>query len=178
MKKITTVNPFSPGKVQSFRPTRKDEISRMITKISHCCSSSCQVVNLSEIAMGLTGILICRTAFGKRYEEQGSDQRRFEELLRELRALVTTCFVSDYFPSFSWVDKLSGLINRLDKTFKNLDSFYQEIIDEHLDPSWVKKGEEENILDILIKLKEQKSYPIDLNWDNIKVLLMVLFQFD
>ncbi|KAL8530812.1 hypothetical protein ACS0TY_007736 [Phlomoides rotata] len=73
----------------------------MIMKISRCCSSSCRAVNLSEIAMGLTGTLICRIAFGKRYEEQGSEQRRFEELLTELRALVTTVFVSDYFPSFS-----------------------------------------------------------------------------
>ncbi|KAL8549869.1 hypothetical protein ACS0TY_008639 [Phlomoides rotata] len=175
MKKITTIHLFSPGKVQSFSPIRKDEICRMIMKISRCCSSSCRAVNLSEIAMGLTGTLICRIAFGKRYEEQGSEQRRFEELLTELRALVTTVFVSDYFPSFSWADKLSGLINRLDKTFKNLDSFYQELIDEHLDPSWKKKMEEENILDILIQLKGQKSYPIDLSWDNIKAVLMNIF---
>ncbi|KAL8510977.1 hypothetical protein ACS0TY_017699 [Phlomoides rotata] len=80
-------------KVQSFSPIREDKISRT---------------------------LICRILFGKRCEEQGSEQRRFEELLTDLRALVTIVFVSDYFPSFSWVDKLSGLINHLNKTFKNM----------------------------------------------------------
>lgn len=96
--------------------------------------------NLSEIAVGLTGTLLVRGM-------------RSRVLNREdLWELVTTVFVSDYFPSFTWVDKLSGFINRLDKIFNNLESFYQELIDEHLFTRWVKKMEEENILDILIQL--------------------------
>nr|WET52765.1 cytochrome P450 71AT283 [Callicarpa americana] len=173
MRKITAIHLFSLRKAQSFRPIREDEISRMVTKIASFASCH-KIVNLSEIAMTLGSTLICRIAFGKRYEEQGSEMRRFDELLHEAEAVAAAFYVSDYFPIFSWVDKLTGSINRLDMTVKDLDSFYQELIDEHLDPDRVKNmEEEEDILDILIKIKEQKS--IDINWDHIKALLTDIF---
>ncbi|KAK6161576.1 hypothetical protein DH2020_004957 [Rehmannia glutinosa] len=175
VRKITAIHLFSFRKIQSFSPIRADEIYRMITKISGFASCN-KVVNLSEMAMALGSTMICRIAFGKRYDEHGSEIRRFDDLLHEAQALMATFFVSDYFPMFGWVDKLTGLINRLDTAFKNLDSFYQEQIDEHLDRDRAKRGVgEDDILDILIQLKEHKSCSIDLNWDIIKALLMNIF---
>ncbi|KAG8388568.1 hypothetical protein BUALT_Bualt02G0138900 [Buddleja alternifolia] len=100
--------------------------------------------------------------------------RRFGELTQKAQALMVTFFVSDYFPSFGWVDKLSRLLDRLETTFKELDSFYQELIDDHLDPNRVKAtSSEEDILDVLIRLKQEESCSVDLEWDHIKALLMV-----
>ncbi|PIN04154.1 Cytochrome P450 CYP2 subfamily [Handroanthus impetiginosus] len=173
LRKITAVHLFSLKKIQSFRAIREDEIYRMVKKIS---SFADEVVNLSEIAMAMASTLIFRIAFSKRYDEKGSEIRRFDELLHEAQALMATVFVSDYFPKFSWVDKLTGLINRLNKTFKDLDLLYQEFIDEHLDPKRLERMEEnDDILDILIRLKEEKLCSIDLNWDIIKALLMNIF---
>ncbi|KAL7106426.1 hypothetical protein ACP275_07G112900 [Erythranthe tilingii] len=156
LRKITTVHLFSLQKSQSFRPVREDEIYRTVEKISGFDSSP----------------------FGKKYDEgNGSEMRSFDELLHEAQAMFAAFFVSDYFPMFGWIDKITGLINRLDKTFENLDSFYQEIIDERLlDPTRAKKKEEDyDILDILIQLKEEKSSSIDLKWDNIKAVLTDIF---
>ncbi|GFP83112.1 cytochrome p450 83b1 [Phtheirospermum japonicum] len=126
VRKIAVVNLFTPQKVQSFRPVREDEISRMVTKILGFCN---RVVDLSEMATALGSNLICRIAFGKRYDEHGSEMRRFDEL---------------------------------------------ELIDEHVHRK--KEAERaDDILDILIKLKEHKSCSIDLNWDNIKALLLDIF---
>lgn len=175
-RKIGAIHLLSLRKIQSFRPIREDEISRMVTKILGFASSN-QAVNLSDIAMALGSTMICRIAFGKRYDEEGLEMKRFEKILHEAQAMMAAFFVSDYFPSFGWVDNLSGLSNRLDETFKNLDAFYQELIDDHLDPKrakW-KEEDEEDILDILIKLKEEKTCSFDLNWDHIKALLMVFF---
>ena len=48
-----------------------------------------------------------------------------------------------------WVDKLTGMIARLEKNFKELDSFYQEIIDVHLlDPNR-QEPEQEDITNVL-----------------------------
>ncbi|KAK6118954.1 hypothetical protein DH2020_047292 [Rehmannia glutinosa] len=170
VRKITAIHLLSVKKIQSFRPIREDEISRLVTKISGCN----KVVNLSEMAMALGSSLICRIAFGKRYDENGSEIGRFDELLHEAQALLATFFVSDYFPAFGWVDKLTGLINRLETTFKNLDSFYQEIIDEHLGKKRDMK-EDGDILDILIQLKEENSCSVDLEWDHVKALLTDIF---
>ncbi|KAH6815960.1 hypothetical protein C2S53_017375 [Perilla frutescens var. hirtella] len=173
LRKITTIHLFSLKKVQSFRPVREDEVSRMITKIS----SSNQIVNMKEMTMAFSSSLICRIAFGKKYDDQRSQMRRFDQLLGDFLAISGSFFVSDYFPAFGWVDKLTGLMNKVDTNFKRFDSFYQELIDEHLDPNRVQTVDgEDDILDILIKLKEQhKSSSIDLTWDHIKALLMNIF---
>ncbi|XP_057781280.1 6,7,8-trihydroxycoumarin synthase-like [Salvia miltiorrhiza] len=174
MRKITSIHLFSTKKVQSFRPIREDEISLMIAKISKSASSH-QVVNLSEMATALSSSLISRIAFGRKYNNNESEMRRFKKLLDEFVEMTHTFFVSDYIPALGWVDKLVGSRKRLDRIFENHDSFYQELIDEHLDPKRAKKEEEEDILDTLIKLKEDKSSSIDLNWNNIKALLMNIF---
>ncbi|KAL8479145.1 hypothetical protein ACS0TY_026120 [Phlomoides rotata] len=175
VRKIGAIHLLSLKKIQSFRPTREDEISRMVTKILGFASSN-QALNLSEIAMTLGSTMICRIAFGKRYDEDGFELKRFEKILHEAQAMMAAFFVSDYFPSFGWVDKLSGLCNRLDETFKSLDTFYQELIDEHLDRKRARsKVEGEDILDILIQLKEEKACSFDLDWDHIKALLMNIF---
>ncbi|KAH6770432.1 hypothetical protein C2S52_015235 [Perilla frutescens var. hirtella] len=175
VRKITTTHLFSPTKIQSFRPIREDEISRFVAKIS-CLASARESFNFSELARAISSNLICRIAFGKRYDESGGEMRRFYELLHEVQTLMATFFVSDYFPGFKWVDKITGLIDRVDSTCAKLDSFYQELIDEHLDRNRVKDSEEDDdVLDLLIKLKEDKSCSIELTWDHIKALLMNIF---
>ncbi|GFP93414.1 cytochrome p450 83b1 [Phtheirospermum japonicum] len=173
VRKIAVINLFSLKKFQSFRPVREDEISRLVTKIS---SSSRRVVNLSEMASALGSALICRIAFGKRYDEHGSEMRRFDELLRELQGLGARVYVSDYFPRLGyWVDKLNGSIDRVDAAFKKLDLFYQELIDEHLSSNKRMGQEDEDILDVLIQLKQNKAASVDLTWDNVKALLLDIF---
>ncbi|KAK4398532.1 cytochrome [Sesamum angolense] len=104
-------------------------------------ANSGEVANLSLIVVALTSTLICRTAFGKMSDE-GSGQLRFHKLL-----------------------------TRLDKIYKDLDEFYQELIDEHLDPNRPKSLNP----DLLIQLKEENSCSIHLTWNHIKAILMDIF---
>ncbi|KAK4478889.1 hypothetical protein RD792_014395 [Penstemon davidsonii] len=96
-------------------------------------ASSGQVANLSKMMLFFTSTLICRIAFAKKYDEEESKRLRFDKLMIENQAMEGGFFVSDYLPLFCWVGKLSGMMSRLDKSFKELDEFYQELIDEHLD---------------------------------------------
>ncbi|CAA0839351.1 Cytochrome P450 83B1 [Striga hermonthica] len=172
LRKITAVHLLSMKKVRSFRPVREDEVFRMVSRVS-----SKPIVDLSHVAMALGNTLICRVAFGKRYDEEGYEQRRFDKLLHDAQALLAAFYVSDYFPAFGWVDKISGMISRLESTFEKLDSFYQELIYEHM--SKRRDGgaleDDADILDVLIRLKEDKSCSVDLDWDVIKSLLTDIF---
>ncbi|XP_047964302.1 6,7,8-trihydroxycoumarin synthase-like [Salvia hispanica] len=175
MRKISAVHLLSVKKNQSFRPVREMEVSRMVAKIQRLSESpEPRPVDLSHVAMALGSSLICKIAFGKRYEEDGPEFRRFEKLLNDAQAALMEFYVSDYFPALGWVDRVTGAIDRLDKVFYGLDSFYQELIDEHLDPRR-EKVENEDILDVLIKLKEEKLSSIDLDWNRIKALLTDIF---
>ncbi|KAL3642137.1 hypothetical protein CASFOL_012952 [Castilleja foliolosa] len=175
VRKITVMNLFSFKKLQSFRPIREDEISRLMKKISGCASSD-KAVDLSKTTISLGSTLICRIAFGKRYDEQGSEMKRFDELLHEISAIGAGVYVSDFFPKIGyWVDKLTGSINRIETIFNKLELFYKELIDEKICSN--KKVDEENgdILDVLIQLKDQNAFSVDFTWDNIKALLLDIF---
>nr|GMC47485.1 cytochrome P450 83B1-like [Ipomoea batatas] len=174
MRKISVLHLFSLKRVKHFQPIREDEVSRMINRISELAFSS-QLVNLSEIAMSLTCNIICRSAFGKRYDEERPGKWGFHKLLAESQAMmVGGSLIADFLPSFGWLDKLIGNSARLEKVFKEQDSFYQELIDQHLDPNRP-KSMDGDILDVLISLKRENSSSINLTWDHIKAVLMIVF---
>ncbi|KAG6384830.1 hypothetical protein SASPL_153649 [Salvia splendens] len=151
--------------VQSFRPVREEEVLRMTQSLG--CG---RVVDLSAVVLGLTNALICRVAFGK--EEPRTI--RFDKLLIESEAMMGEFFISDYLPWFGWVDRVSGLIGRLDRIFKDMDGFFEELIQERVNQSR-SKSINSNILDILIQMKEENSSSVALTWDNIKAILMVSY---
>ena len=142
----------------------------MIKKISRHASSS-KVTNLNETLMSLTSTIICSIALGRRYED-GVERSRFHELFNECQAVVGSFFVTDYIPFLGWIDRLRGLHARLQRNFKELDKFYHEVINEHMDSNR-KNSKEEDILDVLLQLKQQHSFSIDLTYDHIKAVLLV-----
>nr|WET52744.1 cytochrome P450 71AT248 [Callicarpa americana] len=166
MRKIIVLHLFTHKQVHSFRPVRRDEVSRVINEISKRANSN-QVINLGEIILSFTIGLTCRVAFGKRHEEY----KRFDKVLDDLQTMMVGVFVADHFPSLGWIDKLTGMTSRLDKIFKDLDSFYQQLIDEHLSPSRP-NSMDGDVIDLLIQLREQHA---SIGWDNIKAILMNVF---
>ncbi|XP_021759818.1 cytochrome P450 83B1-like [Chenopodium quinoa] len=171
IKKVCVVHLFSPKKVESFASIRHEEIMRMINKISTKCSAS-EIVNLSELLMTFSSSNICKIAFGKRYSDD--EGYNCHKLLSDAQTMLTTFFFADYFPSIAWLDRLTGQSSRLKKAFKDLDTFFEEIINDHLDPNRV-KSEQEDIIDVLLQIKKEKTFTYDLSMDNIKAVLMDMF---
>lgn len=172
IRKICVVHLLSSKRISSFSHVRSFEVKQMIKKIyGHVCSS--KVTNLSEMIMSVSSAVICRIAFGRRYEDEGAETSKFHEILNETQAMSITFFVSDYIPCMGWVDKLTGSLARLDNTCKALDAFFQEVIDEHLDPNREKGTKEEDVVDVLLELKKQGQLSIDLTNNHIKAIIMV-----
>ncbi|CAA0837039.1 Cytochrome P450 83B1 [Striga hermonthica] len=178
MRKMCVLHLFSAKRVLSFRAVREDEVRRMITKISTLSNSKSQLaVNLSTMAMSLASNLICRVAFGRRYDDDEYEKIRFDRLIIEAQALMVSFYFKDHFPApFGvWADKASGLMGRLDKNCQELDAFYEQLINEHLDPNRPNPETDPDIIDLLIQLKQNQGESTDLSWDKIKALLMNLF---
>ncbi|XP_058752162.1 cytochrome P450 83B1-like [Vicia villosa] len=171
LRKICVVHIFSTKRVSYYSSIKKFEVKKMIKKISEHASSSSNI-NLSELLISLSSTIICRIAFGKSYEDEGHERSRFHEMLHEFQALLMEIFVADYIPYMGWIDKVRGLHGRVDRNFKEFDEFYQEIIDEHLDPNREQIRDEEDIVDVLLKLKKQNLSSIDLTFDHIKGVLV------
>ncbi|KAL2892866.1 Cytochrome P450 83B1 [Bienertia sinuspersici] len=170
IKKIFMVHLLSNKRVQSFAPIRQEEVSRIIQKVSSLSSDS-NTVNVSELAVSYTTSIICRIAFGKRYEDDESSTSRFHSLLHDAETQLASFFFTDHFPSVGhWIDTLSGKFSRLEKTYKDLEEFYEEIINDHLNKP---KSDQEDIIDILLQLQKEGSFAIELTMDHIKATLMM-----
>ncbi|KAJ0754875.1 putative cytochrome P450 [Helianthus annuus] len=174
MRKIFSVYLFSPKRIQSSRYIREDEVSRAMKKI-HGLALSSNHVNLSVISHIVMSTIVTRVGFGKRYED-GDKSKEILRLLHELQATITNYFLSDLWPGSKLaglIDRMMGKFYRLEKCFKDLDSFYQELIDEHLHPQNPKSNEgEHDLIDILLQLKKDHVLdPFELTNDHIKAII-------
>ncbi|XP_068650235.1 cytochrome P450 71A1-like [Aristolochia californica] len=171
MRKVCTLELFSSKRVQSFRFIREEEVDQLVGNISKSCQWR-GVVNLSEMLFSLTNNVTCRGALGKSYQVGDGERSRFHQVLAEGEELSVAFFVADYFPSLGWVDVLTGKQGRLRKVSQDLDGFYEEVIQEHLNPSRSETLEQEDLVDVLIKVQKE----LGLTRDHIKAVLMnILF---
>ncbi|XP_020082497.1 cytochrome P450 71A1-like isoform X3 [Ananas comosus] len=169
LRRISIIELFSAKKIASFQSIREEEVERTMSSISSYSSSSLPV-DLSKELIALTSTITCRMAFGRSYHDVGS---RFQMILNEAQAVLGGFFIADYLPIIGWADWLTGMRARLEKNFIDLDRFYQQVLDEHLDRAQQQQRDSsEDLVDILLRMqKDEKS----LTTDQIKGALMNVF---
>ncbi|KAL0920125.1 hypothetical protein M5K25_009236 [Dendrobium thyrsiflorum] len=168
MRKISILQLFSTKRVSTFHSVREEEVAILIDSISKSLSKP---INLTKLVSTLIGNIICRVALNKKYDQGDLEKEHFHALVQETETLFGTFFVSDCFPSLGWIDKLTGLQQRLERAFNKFDSFYNEIIKEHIDQKRANL-EQEDIVDVL--LHQQKNSPYITN-TTIKAILKDIF---
>ena len=141
--------------VQSFQFIRDEEIDSLIDFLNES-SLSVTPVNLSEKMSTLMASMTFRSAFGKRFAECGLDNEIFEDMIHRAMAVLGSFAASDFFPYVGWIiDRLSGLHARFERSFNELDDFFQLVIDEHLDRT-PQEGKED-IVDLLLSVERGES---------------------
>ncbi|CAI9102003.1 OLC1v1000186C1 [Oldenlandia corymbosa var. corymbosa] len=175
LRKLCVVHLLSTKRVQSFRPIREDEVFRMMGKISRDAAEG-KLTNLTETVMRFASTIVCRVAFGKRYDEEDHERKRFSNLFHEAQAAHVWFYFSDFFPKFGWLDRFTGTLPRLEKVFKELDTFYQELIDEHMDYSTRPESMDGDIIDLMLQLRQENpSSSLEITVDHIKAMIKNVF---
>ncbi|XP_043715566.1 cytochrome P450 71B10-like [Telopea speciosissima] len=173
MRKLCVLELFSVKRVHSFDSIREERVASMISSISQ--SSSSTPINLSEMLFTLNDDITCRIAFGKSYKGREFDNGRFEEAINEAFAMLGSFSCTDFFPYVGWLlDKFTGFHGRLEKCFQQFDDFYQNVIDEHLNYERT-ESEQEDIIDVLLKVGRDHTGAGPLTKYHIKAILMNLF---
>nr|AYN73069.1 CYP71B103 [Eucalyptus cladocalyx] len=176
VRKISVLELFSTKRTESFRYVREEEVASMIDSIAKSANSGTPI-NMSERFMALTANVTCRVAFGKAFQATKFDDARLMHMVHEALAMLGSFSASDFFPRFGWiVDRFTGLHSRMEETFRNLDAFYQQVIEEHRNAN---KSDEENedIVDLLLKMERDQTELATIRFteDNIKAILMDIF---
>ncbi|KAF8009335.1 hypothetical protein BT93_J0357 [Corymbia citriodora subsp. variegata] len=175
-RRISMVNLLNPKRVQSFRPIREDEVSKMVERISHAAAASCwHTVNLSETLLLLTASIICRIAFGKNYIIEPEPRIHVLTSLREAQTLLGSLFFEDHFGwAGSVVDKVTGFSSKLQRVFVELDSFYEMMIRDHLEKK-KEREDRDDFVDVLLRTSEDRSGSAHVGRDHVKAVLMNIF---
>ncbi|XP_010527150.1 PREDICTED: cytochrome P450 84A1-like [Tarenaya hassleriana] len=179
MRKICVMKLFSRKRAESWASVR-EEIGSMIQSITEQAGSP---VNVGELVFALTRNITYRAAFGS-FARDGQDE--FMKILQEFSKLFGAFDMAEFLPWLGWLYP-RDFVKRLEKARGSLDSFIDNIIDEHMEKKRTRDINDDDGNDDMVdelmafysEEHEQKGVKHDdsqsllrLTRDNIKALVM------
>ncbi|XP_016434677.2 cytochrome P450 71A3-like [Nicotiana tabacum] len=172
VRSVTVLHLLSNRRVQSYRNVRDEETQSMIAKIRQVCeSSSNSVIDLRDLFCSMTNNIISRVALGKKYNE-GESGINAKTTLDEIVKLVDASNVGEYIPWLEWFNKISGLDTKVEKAAKELDTFLESVIEEHVRKGEYSAGEAKDFVDILLEIQNGDKTGYPLQRDSLKAILL------
>ncbi|KAJ0790155.1 putative cytochrome P450 [Helianthus annuus] len=168
VKSIAVLHLLSNKRVQSYQQVREDEVAHLIKKIQESNES---VIDLCELLISLTNNVISRVALGRTYEGMGVN---YKNIPVRIGAMLGRFSVGSYIPWLAWVDRLTGLHREADQLAKEIDEFYEGVIEEHVNKKVV-DVEGQDLVDILLDLQRDNSTGFVIERYTIKGIIMDLF---
>uniref|UniRef100_M4EDS6 Uncharacterized protein n=1 Tax=Brassica campestris TaxID=3711 RepID=M4EDS6_BRACM len=175
MRKLSVVELFSSKKIQYFRYVREEENDLLVKKLSESASSE-SLVSLKKTLYTLVGSIVCRVGLGQNlHESEFIDEDGIADLVQRSELLTRTSMFSDLFPGRigELIDLFTGQTKRLENAFSELDTFFQNVLDDHLKPGRrVQEGSD--IIDVMIDMmRKQDSFKI--TTDHLKGMISDVF---
>ncbi|KAG7558794.1 Cytochrome P450 [Arabidopsis thaliana x Arabidopsis arenosa] len=171
LRKLCAQELFSAKQIQSIQPIKDEEVKKVIDSIAES-SSLKNPVNLNKTFLALTTSVVCRTAFGVSFEGTVLSNDRFNTLVREAFEMLGSFSATDFIPYIGWIiDRFTGLQGRREKSFLDLDAFYEQIFDLH---NKEKQEEGEDLVDLLLRFEKEEIVVGNdkLTRNHIKAILM------
>ncbi|KAL0921502.1 hypothetical protein M5K25_008580 [Dendrobium thyrsiflorum] len=168
LRKICIVEVLSLKRVMSFKLIREEEGNNIVEKIMMAKSSP---VNLSEMLLSLSNVTIARAAFGK----GSTQQKRFLLAMKKTLENLSGLNVADMFPSWSFVGEISGLRHAMEQVHKEMDGVLNEIIEEHEAKKLDEDDKNEDVVDVLLRIKRNGEMDLPLTMENVKGVILDLF---
>ncbi|CAH1448781.1 unnamed protein product [Lactuca virosa] len=168
MKKMITVELLSAKKVRSFSGFREQEADHFIEFIRSTCGKP---VILRNKVTGMINNIVCKSSFGGNCKQQDV----LIEVVDELGRLVSGFYVADLFPEFGFLSVISGLKSKLTQLHKSLDKIFEEIFEERKIKRQSNKESEDDLLDVLLTIKENGGLQFPITDDNIKAVFVNMF---
>ncbi|KFK22379.1 hypothetical protein AALP_AAs42506U000100 [Arabis alpina] len=133
-RRVTVMELLNPKKIQTFQFIREEEVDFVMSKLSESASKQ-SPVDLSKISLSLSTNILCRAALGQNLRtNKYFNEEKIEELVAEGWVTIGRLGFSDFFPGRlgKFADWLFQTHKGVEKVLKELDEFYQHVIDDHL----------------------------------------------
>ncbi|KAK6932850.1 Serine acetyltransferase, N-terminal [Dillenia turbinata] len=110
-----------------------------------------------------------RIVFGEKFE----DHKRFRAVMKKATSLAGGFHIGDFFPSLGFVGVISGMTAELEKVFLETDSIAGKIIQQRIERNAANKSKQEDLVDVLLHLKDDGGLKLPLTIDNIKSIILI-----
>nr|GLL33935.1 isoleucine N-monooxygenase 1-like [Ipomoea trifida] len=165
MRRLLHSHVLSPATLHRLHDKRGEEANNLVKYIYHQATGGMHVVNVRTVTQKYCGNFISKMVFNNRLFGNGmeEEEEEEEELVKALFALVQTLYgfgISDFIPWLSIFD-IGGHISTINKalsvTRKHLDTQVESRVQMWKDGT---KTVEEDILDVLVMLKDNVGRPL------------------
>ncbi|PIA30378.1 hypothetical protein AQUCO_05600070v1 [Aquilegia coerulea] len=179
VRKVCSIQLLNAKRVHSFRSLREEEIDLVMQKIEEAAFKNVEV-NLSLLSISFTNDNVCRVALGRKYNE-GERGKKFKSIMKEFTFLLGVPNIGDLIPSLAWVNYLNGLNARLEKNFNDIDSFLDEVIEEHIEKKKVMIDDndgcenEEDFVDVMLRIEKDCTLGFPFARDSTKAIILDMF---
>ncbi|KAJ0980123.1 hypothetical protein J5N97_008378 [Dioscorea zingiberensis] len=175
IRKLCVLELLSQKRVQSFRSIREEEVFNLVRSIYSQTSS---LVNISQKLYSLTNDVTTRAVIGDRCK----DQKMFLKALDEAIEVSSGFNLADLYPSLNWLTCITRMSRRLRRNQRELDKLFLSIIGDHEEKRMDAKRrgesismEDEDLLDVLLRIREEGDLDLPLTVDGIKGVIFDLF---
>ncbi|KAK3143018.1 hypothetical protein QOZ80_4BG0356580 [Eleusine coracana subsp. coracana] len=148
---------------------------RLIDSIAN--SPPATPIDLREKLYALNDGIIGTVAFRKVYGSAQFERSSFQQVMEETVRVLGSFTFEDFFPELRlarWADVLTGAVARRRSIFHKVDSFFDSVIEKHLEPERLEAAVQEDMVDVLVKMwREQDDEALGFTRDHIKGILMV-----
>ncbi|TKW31430.1 hypothetical protein SEVIR_2G105800v4 [Setaria viridis] len=176
-RKLFIVELLSMRRVQAAWYAREQQMDRLIADLSRAGAEAAPVA-LKEHIFGLVDGIIGTVAFGNIYgTERFAHGERFQHVMDEAMDMMASFSAEDFFPNVAGrlVDRVTGLVARCERIFRELDAFFETVIDQHTDPARVVPENGGDLIDVLVSLWKENRGTIRFSRDHVKGLIMDTF---
>ncbi|KAL9685659.1 hypothetical protein QQ045_023110 [Rhodiola kirilowii] len=165
---------MSSARVQSQQRVRDEETTLMVERIKRFESSP---FNLNTEIQKVSIDVMCRAAFGRKVdEEEATNQRQFDKILKELNGLLGVFNIEEYVPWLGWINYFNGLNMRIERGCHDIDQFLEKIVNGQLEREHDHHGRigvEKLLLDVLLDAQNDDGSKI--TRASVKGILLDMF---
>ena len=165
LRRICSMELFSARRVRSFRAVREEEVRRLLRSVA---ASEASPVDLSEMMSAYVSDASVRAIIGSRFRDKATFLRLLERRLKNVPAQS----LPDLFPSSRLAMLLSPTPRRMRSQREEMMAFVGTIIHNHQE-NRAASVEEEDLLDVLLRIQRDDELDPPLTTENIKAVIIV-----
>ncbi|TVU44159.1 hypothetical protein EJB05_03594, partial [Eragrostis curvula] len=174
MRKLFIVELLSMRRVKAAWYAREEQVDKLLGNLRRMGPKP---VALNEHIFRLADGIIGTVAFGNIYgTERFAHKKQFQHVLDEAMDMMASFSAEDFFPNAAGrlVDRVTGLVARRERIFRDLDAFFEMVIDQHTDPKRPKPENGGDLVDVLINLWKEHRGTLRFTREHVKGIILNL----